>query len=358
MPKKVAHSRMAGCRGKVRLLCQRTCHRASAARRPYMQTFDYRTVLLPGGRSPDNLPGWSAGERFSVKRRLAVLMLALAPLAAWAGQSDREALKKAVEQLLSQPPLSSARVALQVESLDDGQVVYSRNSDDLLNPASNTKLVTAAAGLLRLGPEYRFTTDYLSDKAITRGKIGTLYVKGRGDPSVTTERLDGIVSDLWHRGVRTIGAIVLDDSFFDREEYGPGWEQEPSDKAWAAGVGALSLNHNAVAIYITPGDRVGARATVEVEPDSRDYFIIDNRVTTVRANGRRKLRPRTISEGERTRIVVDGRIPLRPDSIVTPRRVGDPAFYYGHTLRMLLRQRGIRVSGRVKRGAIPPAAAL
>ena len=293
-----------------------------------------------------------------MRRILAVVILAVSPLAARADKSDREALRKAVEQLLSQPPLSNAHVALQVESLDDGQVVYSRNPDDLLNPASNTKLVTAATGLLRLGPEYRFTTDYLTDKPIQRGRIGVLYVKGRGDPSVTTERLDGLVSDLWHRGVRNIGEIVLDDSFFDREEYGPGWEQEPSDKAWAAGVGALSLNHNAVAIYITPADRVGARASVEVEPDARDYFVIDNRVVTVRANGRRKLRPRTVAEGERTRIVVDGRIPLRADSMMMYRRVGDPASYYGNTLRMLLRQRGIRVAGRVKRGAIPQAAVL
>ena len=293
-----------------------------------------------------------------MRRFLTVLMLVVSPLAARAGQADREALKKAVEQLLSQPPLSNARVALQVESLDDGQVIYSRNPDDLLNPASNTKLVTAAAGLLRLGPEYRFNTDYLSDKPMQRGRVGTLYVKGRGDPSVTTERLDGLVADLWHRGVRSVGDIVLDDSFFDREEFGPGWEQETSDKAWAAGVGALSLNHNAVAIYITPGDRTGARARVEVEPDARDYFVVDNRVMTVRANGRRKLRPRTLPEDERTRIVVDGRIPLRGESVVLYRRVGDPAFYYGQTLRSLLKKRGIKVTGRVKRGAAPAAATL
>ena len=293
-----------------------------------------------------------------MRRFLPVVMLLLSPLAALAGQSDRDALKKAVEQLLSQPPLSNARVAMQVESLDDGQVVYSRNPDELLNPASNTKLVTAAAGLLRLGPEYRFSTDYLTDKPLQKGRIGTLYVRGRGDPSVTTERLDGLVADLWHRGVRSVGEIVLDDSFFDREEFGPGWEQEVSDKAWAAGVGALSLNHNAVAIYITPGDRVGVRARVEVEPDARDYFLVDNRVATVRANGRKKLRPHTVPEGERTRIVVDGRIPLRAESMVMYRRVGDPAFYYGQTLRMLLRKRGIKVSGRVKRGTAPQAAVL
>lgn len=293
-----------------------------------------------------------------MRRFLPVLLLLLSPLAAMAGQSDREALRKAVEQLLAQPPLSNARVSMQVESLDDGQVVYSRNADDLLNPASNTKLVTAAAGLLRLGPEYRFTTDYLADKPIQRGRISTLYVKGRGDPSVTTERLDGLVSDLWHRGVRSVGEIVLDDSFFDREQFGPGWEQEVSDKAWAAGVGALSLNHNSVAIYISAGDRLGARARVEVEPDARDYFVVDGRVTTVRANGRRKLRPHTVAEGDRTRIVVEGRIPLHAQTAVMFRRVGDPTFYYGQTLRMLLRQRGIRVTGRVKRGAAPPAAVL
>jgi D-alanyl-D-alanine carboxypeptidase/D-alanyl-D-alanine-endopeptidase (penicillin-binding protein 4) len=293
-----------------------------------------------------------------VRRFLPVLLLALSPLAAKAGQSDREALRKAVELLLSQPPLSNARVAMQVESLDDGQVIYSRNPDELLNPASNTKLVTAATGLLRLGPEYRFSTDYLADKPMQRGRVGTLYVKGRGDPSVTTERLDGLVADLWHRGVRSVGDIVLDDSFFDREEFGPGWEQEVSDKAWAAGVGALSLNHNAVAIYITPADRTGSRAHVEVEPDARDYFVIDNRVATVRPNGRRKLRPHAMPEGERTRIVVDGRIPLRADAVLMFRRVGDPAFYYGQTLKLLLKKRGIRVSGRVKRGAVPQTAAL
>jgi serine-type D-Ala-D-Ala carboxypeptidase/endopeptidase (penicillin-binding protein 4) len=293
-----------------------------------------------------------------VRRILPAVVLALLPLAVAAAPSDREVLRKAVEQLLSQPPLSGAHVGLEVESLDDGQVILSRNADDLLNPASNTKLVTSASALLRLGPEYRFTTDYLADAPVSRGRIATLYVKGRGDPAVTTERLDGLVSDLWHRGIRSVGDIVLDDTFFDREQFGPGWEQESSDKSWAAGVGALSLNHNSVGIYISAGERVGGRARVEVEPDARDYFVIDGRVITVRPNGRRKLRPHTIAEGDHTRILVEGRIPLQAQSAILYRRVGDPAFYYGYTLRMLLRQKGIRVTGKVKRGVAPQNAVL
>src|SRR5439155_26805666 len=110
----------------------------------------------------------------------------------------------------------------------------------------NTKVVTIAAALLRLGREYRFSPDYLGDRAMQRGHVRTLFVKGRGDPAVTTERLDALVADLWHRGLRSVGEIVLDDSFFDREQFGPGLAQATSYEAMAAGVGALSLNHYAI----------------------------------------------------------------------------------------------------------------
>ena len=272
--------------------------------------------------------------------------------------AGREALRRQIDALLAQQPLLGAHCSVQVDSLEDGQPIYARSPDDLLNPASNTKLVTSAAALLRLGPEYRFTTDFLTDKPLKGGRAQKLFVKGRGDPSINTERLAGLVADLWHRGLRSVGDLVLDDTQFDRESWGPGWEQETSDKAWAAPVGALSLNHNAVAIYVIPADRVGAKARVELEPDPRDYFTVENRVTTVPSSGRRKLRPHTIAEGERTLVVVDGRVALHSDGLVMYRRVTDPTFYYGSTLKLLLQQRGIRVSGQLRRGTAPAAAQL
>ena len=132
--------------------------------------------------------------------------------------ADREALRKAVDQLLAQPPLLGAHISIEVDSLEDGQPVYSRSADEQLNPASNTKLITSAAALLRLGPEYRFATDYLTDRPLQRGRAGVLYVRGRGDPSVSTERLDGLVSDLWHRGLREVRDIVLDDCYVGASE--------------------------------------------------------------------------------------------------------------------------------------------
>jgi D-alanyl-D-alanine carboxypeptidase/D-alanyl-D-alanine-endopeptidase (penicillin-binding protein 4) len=288
---------------------------------------------------------------------VAVCALCAAYTAA-AAPSDRQDLRSAFDALLSQPPLTGARASVEVVSLDDGSVIYSRGAGDQLNPASNTKLVTAAAALLRLGPEFRFTTDFLADRVPDRrGHLHTLYVKGRGDPTLNTERLYGLAADLWHRGVRQVDEVVLDDTHFDAEKWGPGWEQETSDKAYAAPVGALSLNHNALAIYVSPGARPGQRARVELEPDA-DCFVLQNNVTTVREDARRKLRPHTYAEGERTRVVIEGRLPARSDPVVLYRRVTHPAMYFGHTLRLALKQRGIRVGKRVKLGTAPASASL
>jgi D-alanyl-D-alanine carboxypeptidase/D-alanyl-D-alanine-endopeptidase (penicillin-binding protein 4) len=290
---------------------------------------------------------------------LAALYAALFPQGeARASGADREALRKSIDTLLSQPPLSSARVSAQIVSLDDGQVVYARSPDDQLNPASNTKLVTSAAALVRLGPEFRFTTDVLGDKAIDRGRVRTLYVKGRGDPSINTERLQGLVADLWHRGLRQVGDIVLDDSYFDPEPWGPGWEQEQSDKAYAAPVGALSLNHNSVAIYVAPAANRNGRVRIDLEPEARGYFVLENRVATVGVNGRRRVIPHTFADGEHTRVVVSGRFPLRGEATVLYRRVTNPTFYFGQTLQQLLRDHGIRVQGHLRRATVPETASL
>ena len=256
--------------------------------------------------------------RFPLYRRQHLLPMSVAVVCALAAgpgahadSSERDNVRKAMDTLLSQPPLLGTRASVEVVSLDDGAVIYARGANDALNPASNTKLVTAAAALLRLGPEFRFTTDFLVDKPLdAHGRVRTLYVRGRGDPTWNTERLYGLAADLWHRGVRQVGDIVFDDTYFDSEKWGPGWEQETSDKAYAAPVGALSLNHNAVAIYISAGTRAGQRARVELEPDA-DCFILQNKVTTIREDGHSKLRPHTYAEGERTRVVVEGRLPAR-----------------------------------------------
>ncbi len=272
-------------------------------------------------------------------------------------RAEREALKTALLDVLQRTPLKSSRVGIHIQSLDDGTVVFAQNADDLLNPASNVKLVTAAAALATLGPEYRFDTEFLVDPELPPdGKIKTLYVRGKGDPSMTTERLYGITSELFHAGLREVQDIIVDDSWFDAERTPPGYDQEESDRAYMAPTGAVSLNWNATAIYLRPGTEPGAKGVVEMEPNS-DYFIVENGLTT----GSRRARRVSVASkpsGDKQRIVVRGQLPPDQGSVSVYKKIDNPPLYFGFTLKEMLKTRGIKVKGRVKLGPSPSRAKL
>src|SRR5258708_34727709 len=82
--------------------------------------------------------------------------------ATWAAKNaDREALKRALLDVVKHSPFESARVSLQVQSLDDGAAILSHNGDELLNPASKVQQFTATAALSILRPDYRFEPECL-----------------------------------------------------------------------------------------------------------------------------------------------------------------------------------------------------
>jgi D-alanyl-D-alanine carboxypeptidase/D-alanyl-D-alanine-endopeptidase (penicillin-binding protein 4) len=268
------------------------------------------------------------------------------------------ALRQAIDELVAGGVLARARVGVCVVSLDTGETLYARDADALLNPASNVKLFTSAAALSRLGADYRFETEVWAEGATPGGAVRSLTVRGKGDPSMTTERLWALAGEIEHRGVRSVrGDVRVDESFFDGEQGAPGYEQERGDRAYLAPAGALSLNFNTVAIHVGPGARVGDRGRVELEPPS-GYLQVVNQTSTVKATGRSRIAPHTLAAGPRERVVVSGRIPLGGRHQVFWRKIDDPAVYFGETLKRMLQLRGVKVAGRVRRGPVPPGATL
>ncbi len=217
-----------------------------------------------------------------------------------------------------------------------------------MNPASNVKLVTAAAALAKLGPEYRFDTEFLVEPGPS-DRVRTLFVRGKGDPSLTTERLHAIASELVHLGLREVGDLVLDDTWFDAERLAPGFEQEVSDRAYTAPTGALSLNANAVGVYLRAA-APGARAVVELEPPS-DYFEVVNAAVGASSRARRA----SVSSswtGTQQRITVRGTVPVAGEWAVW-KRIDNPPMYFGFTFKRVLEMHGIQVRGKPKLGAVP-----
>ena len=256
-----------------------------------------------------------------------------------------------LEGLVHAGPLGHSHSGIEVICLETGEVVYASGASDLLNPASNTKIFTSAAALVRLGPDYRWLTEVYLEAPLVHGSVhGDLVLRGKGDPTLISERLWELAGELWHEGLREVrGDLVLDDSYFDGVVEGPGWDQEQTDRAYLAPISALASNWGSFAIYASPGERVGQRARVDLEPAS-PYFKLENQLTTSRAGGSKHLVTSGFQARDGYHVRVSGRIALGAPTTALWRRVGDPTRYTGETFRQLLAQRGIRITGRVRRG--------
>src|SRR5438094_10615089 len=87
-----------------------------------------------------------------------------------AAAQNRGSLQQRITRLLDQPPFD--RATWNVYAQDDrGHVLINRNGDHFSVPASNTKLVVAAAATVLLPAEYRVRTSVHANGTVTDGVL-------------------------------------------------------------------------------------------------------------------------------------------------------------------------------------------
>jgi D-alanyl-D-alanine carboxypeptidase/D-alanyl-D-alanine-endopeptidase (penicillin-binding protein 4) len=278
------------------------------------------------------------------------------------------AVRDKIAAALNDEDLDGADVGVIVTDLDTGAVLAESGADMLINPASNDKMITSAAALSALKPEYRFKTEYFVQGSLKDGTLnGNLVVKGYGDPSVVSERLVRVANELYLFGIEKItGDVVVDESWFDGNEEARGWEQEDApDRAYAAPVNALMVNYNAVAVYVRPSSQAGQPAIVQLDPPCERVTIKGEVLTEAVGRGVRLSSDKDVDEragkdapGKGTVLTIEGSVGLRdsPDRIY--RRIYDPALHFGSTLTAFLQQRGVKMKHSVVRGTVPAGARL
>ncbi|PNR93868.1 hypothetical protein HWHPT5561_04070 [Petrotoga sp. HWH.PT.55.6.1] len=116
-------------------------------------------------------------------------------------------------------------VGFELRDLGTNEVLFNYNSDKLFIPASNTKLITALVALESLGDNYKFETKIYHTGEISPNFRGNLYIKGFGDPVLTSLQYKEILKRATvDRGIETIyGDIIFDYSFMTEEGFGRGW---------------------------------------------------------------------------------------------------------------------------------------
>jgi D-alanyl-D-alanine carboxypeptidase/D-alanyl-D-alanine-endopeptidase (penicillin-binding protein 4) len=152
-----------------------------------------------------------------------------------------------------------------VQDAATGEVLFDRSGDEGRAPASNIKLLTAAAALRTLGPEKRFST-----RAVAGSTPGTVVLSGGGDVllSAGESAADAV---LGHAGLATLAqstvralqqagvtgqvSVLLDDSLFTGPSISPAWSPEDVAAGEVAPLFPLALN----SARFAPGSTTGGR---------------------------------------------------------------------------------------------------
>ena len=99
------------------------------------------------------------------------------------GSFARADLTKRINAIIGPSLQQKVRFSIHIVKADSSSTAYEHNAGELMIPASNMKIITSAAALKYLGPDYKYTT-----------KVGlygdTLVVIGSGDPLLGDEKTD------------------------------------------------------------------------------------------------------------------------------------------------------------------------
>ncbi len=91
--------------------------------------------------------------------------------------SKKQSIAQKIEGILNEKAMRNTVVGIEVRDLDEGSIVYAKNNEKLLKPASNNKLLTTAAALHILGGDHQFETRVNAEGKIENGVLkGNLHV--------------------------------------------------------------------------------------------------------------------------------------------------------------------------------------
>lgn len=257
-----------------------------------------------------------------------------------------------LDAILSDNRLKDATVDVVVRDDKAGTVLYDRNGNTKIAPASNNKLQTTAAAFGILGAGYKFRTT-----VYTKG--GNLYLKGTGDPTMRAAEYDKLAAAVKAKGIKKVsGSLVADDTWFDTKRTPAGWDPTDLQFSYAGQTSALTVspddvfNADSVKISVTPGAE-GKPVKAALTPQT-GVVKIDNRTVTG-APGSLTSLAAVRSNGSNT-IVLTGSYPVTGSQVDILRTVENPTAYAADVFRRALNARGVKVVGKTKRGLTPKGA--
>ncbi len=195
----------------------------------------------------------------------------------------RAEVAERVDAIASRPELIQAHLGLLLETqaakATERQTILERNANQWFVPASTLKLLTTAAALQELGPDFQIPTSvYL----YRENDQTNLYVIGRGDPTFSDEQLSDLAQQIAQQGIQQIDQLWGYDSYFPGRTVHPNWEWEDVLAGYGASANGLIINENAIGVTLYPTE-IGQPLRVEWQDSAQAHWQINNTSRTVAA---------------------------------------------------------------------------
>ncbi len=246
-----------------------------------------------------------------------------------------------IDSIISRPSQQKVHFSIHIVKADSGATVFSHNEKEAMIPASNMKIITTAAALKLLGPDYVYKT-----------KVGlcdnTLVVIGCGDPLLGDRATDAkygreygwifkdIAEALKRSGVKAIDNIIVDTGVFDDQRVHPHWPKEELNRWYACEVSGLNFNCNCVEIG---AKNIAGKVVISVEPQT-DFVKLVNEVVPI-SDGASSVG--AYRNREANRIIIRGKCKDGVEPF--PLAIERPAAFFGFLLAENLAGAGITVKG-------------
>lgn len=184
------------------------------------------------------------------------------------GQKDVERLATAFKIFEADMQFKHALISLYVVDSKTGKVIFDKNSQVGLAPASCQKVITSVAAFDLLGKDYRYKTDIRYDGDMEGSTLnGNLFIKASGDPTLGSWRWESTKMDTVQQRILAVlkaknissitGNLIIDDSKWETQATPGGWTWDDMGNYYGAGARGLNWHENQYDLILKPGKNAG-----------------------------------------------------------------------------------------------------
>jgi serine-type D-Ala-D-Ala carboxypeptidase/endopeptidase (penicillin-binding protein 4) len=163
------------------------------------------------------------------------------------GQKWQEPLNNIVALFCNEEVMNHGVFALTIIDLDNDTIVYNKNSDLGMSPASTQKIITAICANEILGDDFRFKTMFSLKKVCNRQ--GVLYVDANYDPTLGSWRYSNFLMDSLQKkisayNINSVKVVTNRKNYLAGNEISDAWINEDLGNYFGASCEPLMWNEN------------------------------------------------------------------------------------------------------------------